>query len=271
MGIPLGGLFSELFGGPSQPPLNASWANMLQDWLHGKRGNWAPGSGANKVEGGLDQLFNEVNAAESKGTPFYESLIPSSPGALSPAAAAEKSAATDALQSSLGSAGVSQLGQLNREYGGRLPASMVQSGFGNLARAGAQGKTDIARNAILENVNLGEQGVQGLAGLSSLATLPLSTASGMVLPAGSAGLYNSPGAINQVVNTAKNVAGGVAGGLAGFGGLGGGGGASFGLPGQSSSNIQALPNTLSSGGFNSLMSLQPQTRQYLPTGGMGGF
>ena len=269
MGIPLGGLFSSLFSGPSQPPLNESWANMLQDWLHGKRGNWAPGSGANQVEGGLDQLFNEVNTTVGKGTPFFESMIPLAPGKLSAAAQAEKDASTDALQSSLGSERVAQAGQLGREYGGRLPASMVQSGFGSLARAGAGGATDIARNAVLENINLGEQGVQGLAGLSSLSGLPLSTASGMVLPAGSAGLYNSPGAINSVANTGANVAGKVAGGMAGFAGLGGGGipPSTFGAnpfgggPGGSYGGSFGLPT----GG----LPLNPNNRQYAPIGGLG--
>lgn len=222
MGVPLGGLFSTLFGGPSQPAVNRGWANMLNDWLRGKRGNWPTGSGAAQAESALDQLYKSTQGTISKGTPFYESMIPGAPGALSPAAAAEKAAATDALQSSLGSAGVSQMGQLNREYGGRLPASMVQSGFGNLARAGAQGATDIGRNAVLENINLGEQGVQGLAGLSSLSTLPLGTTAGLILPAGSAGMFNAPGAINSVANTGANVAGKVAGGITGFAGLGGG-------------------------------------------------
>lgn len=250
------GLFSDLFGGVSTTALGSNWQNVLKDWLQGKSFG---GAGGKDVENALSQLFSSTNTAVNQGTPFYESLIPSAPGALSPAAAAEKSAATDALQSSLGSAGVSQLGQLNREYGGRLPASMVQSGFGNLARAGAQGSTDIARNAILENVNLGEQGVQGLAGLASLSGMPLGTVSPMMTSGATAGMYNTPGIIPSLANSAKSISGAIA----GFAGLGSGGGsnlASFGLPGQSNQNIQQLPlgNTLPNG----------QPRQYLPLGGL---
>ena len=265
MGVPLGGLFSTLFGGPSQPAVNRGYANVLNDWLRGKRGNWAPGSGANQIEGGLDTLFKSVGDTVGKGTPFFESMIPSAPGKLSAAAQAEKDASTDALQSSLGSERVAQTGQLGREYGGRLPASMVQSGLGSLARAGAGGATDIARNSILENINLGEQGVQGLAGLSSLSTLPLYTASNMILPAGSAGMFNAPGAINSVAKTAGNVAGGIA----GFAGLGGGGGMG---PGTFGSNPYGGGPGGSYGGASGLptggLPLNANNRQYLPMGGL---
>lgn len=259
-------LFSTLFGGPSLPPATGAYQNILNDWL--RRGGlqqsgakWGPGG--QDVIGALNNVFDTTNTAIQKGTPFYESLIPSAPGTLSPAAAAQKAAATDALQSSLGSAGVSQLGQLGREYGGRLPASLVQSGLGSLARAGAGGATDIARQAVESNVGLGEQGVQGLAGLSSLSGQPLNVLGGG-LGAATSGMYNNPGAINAVVNTAKNVASGVAGGLAGFGGLGGGGGAgATSMGGLPSGGLPTAPNF----GFGTISPLMTNTtRQYLPTG-----
>lgn len=259
-------IFSGLFGGPNQQTSNATLNNVINDWLRrgGKQksgASWGPGG--QDVISALNNIFSSTNTAIQKGTPFYESLIPSSPGALSPAAAAEKSAATDALLSSVGSSGVAGLGQLNREYGGRLPASMVQSGFGNLARAQAGGQTDIARQAVANNVNLGMQGVAGLGGLSSLAGNPAGGFGGF-LSGADAGMFNSPGAINSVVNTGKNVAGAVAGGISGFGGLGGGGATSgtfgtsapsFGaaggyaglglpIPGTLQTNPSQLPNKL---------------------------
>jgi hypothetical protein len=236
----------------SFPGVSQTQQNALEAFLKwGKSpANWTPGSGAGMEIQDLANMFKAVQDAQATGTPFYKSLIPSAPGALSPAAAAEKAAATDALQSSLGSARVGQLGQLNREYGGRLPASMVQSGFGNLARAGAQGSTDIARQAIGENINLGEQGVQGLAGLSTLGTVPLGAVNSGI--GGSmAGGFVAPPMGKEIGQTL----GALAGGVAGFAGLGGGGG----MP-------ATLPNTLSPSAFNNLN--LPIQNKYAPIGGL---
>jgi len=243
------GLFTDLFGGMQYPGSTEDQMKTMRDWLRGRKSR--VGAGGQSEIDALNQMFKSAQDTISRGTPFFESMIPSAPGALSPAAAAEKAAATDALQSSLGGARVAQMGQLGREYGGRLPASMIQSGFGSLARAGAGGATDIARNAILENINLGEQGVQGLAGLTSLGGVPLNQASGMIATAPSGG-YMDKGAISKVADAAKSVGGAIA----GFAGLGGGGSnlTSFGLPGQSNKNIQQLP-------------LGVTGRQYLPLGG----
>lgn len=257
------GLFTDIFGGQQYSPASGAQQAILRDWLRlASGGGWQKGSGARTEESALNQMFQSAQDAVSKGTPFYESMIPSSPGALSPAAAAEKAASTDALQSSLGSERVAQTGQLGREYGGRLPASMVQSGFGSLARAGAGGATDIARNAILENINLGEQGVQGLAGLTSVGAAPLAAVGGMTGAANS-GAYSDPGIIAKGAKAAQNIAGGIAGfaGLGGGGGLGGPGANTFGGgPGGYYGGSFGLPT----GGLPT----NPNNRQYAPIGGL---
>lgn len=262
------GIFNDLFGGMQYPMVTEQQMKALRQWLQGVPSKYGPNSGAGMEQSALSQMFKSAQDAVSKGTPFYESMIPKAPGALSPAAAAEKAAATDALQSSLGGERVAQMGQLGREYGGRLPASMVQSGFGSLARAGAGGATDIARNAVLENINLGEQGVQGLAGLTGVSGAPLSQASGMIATAPSGG-YMDKGALNKVADTVGNIATMGAKGVAGFAGLGGGGmgTGTFGSnpfgggPGGSYGGAFGLPT----GG----LPLNTNNRQYLPMGGLG--
>lgn len=242
------GLFTDLFGGMQYPAVTENQMKALRQWLQGIPSKFGPSSGAGLEQSALTQMFKSAQDAISRGTPFYESLIPSSPGALSPAAAAEKSAATDALLSAGGSANVSGLGQLNREYGGRLPASQMESLIGNTARGVAGGQTDIARRAIGENINLGEQGVQGLAGLTSLGGVPLSQAAGMISMAPSGG-YMDKGAIGKIGDAAKSIAGGIA----GFAGLPGGGG---------NLSLQSGLNTIASN-----PSLYAPNRTYLPLGG----
>ena len=249
------GLFSDIFGGAQYTPVSGAQQAILRDWLKlASGGGWQAGSGARTEQSALNDLFSGVANTEKLGTPFFESMIPSTPGALSPAAAAEKAASMDALQSSLGGERVAQLGQLGREYGGRLPASMVQSGLGGIARAGAGGATDIARNAVMENINLGEQGVQGLAGLNSLQTLPFNTLNSLQSGANS-GMYMDPGIIGRLANAGKSIAGSIAGfaGLGGrptaspFGATGGYGVGAAGLgpmPGTMQPSMYGAPNKL---------------------------
>lgn len=196
-------------------PVQGWMKDILSDFLSGKSTRTDPETLS------LKALFDAVSGTMAKGRPFFESLIPGAPGELSPAADAERAAAMDALQTQLGSERVGMTGSLGRRYGGRLPASMLASGFGNLARAGTEGATDIGRRAVSRNIELGQEGISGLSSLAQLGGLPTQVLGGAAEIARPMGLVKS--GFSSLVEDISKLAGAAAGVATGFpGGAGAG-------------------------------------------------
>jgi len=118
----------------------------------------------------FQQILSKQAGMENRLIPqveqFWQQFMPTQFDNLSEFVRARRDRQLQALRSELDTTRQGGMRQLYQKYGNRLPASILQSFLGTVGRTGTTGRTDIARESLERQFEVGKEAAGGFMGLA---------------------------------------------------------------------------------------------------------